>query len=63
MEYRQSTVMGVVPEMTFSGTRLVQIELHPTLIVETQPNFVSPEDGGQFVFDQMREGSEGLLDY
>lgn len=63
MEYRQSTVMGVVPEMTFSGTELIQIELHPTLLVDTQPNFVAPEDGGQFVFDEMREGSEGLLDY
>ncbi|MEX2547548.1 MAG: CapA family protein [Chloroflexota bacterium] len=63
MEYRQSTVMGVVPEMTFSGTELIQIELHATLLVDTQPNLVAPEDGGDFVFDQMREASEGLLDY
>jgi len=62
-DFRQSTMMGVIPEMTFSGSELVQIELHPTLIIDAQPNLIAPEDGGQFVFDQMRLGSEGLLDY
>ena len=63
MDFRQSTMMGVVPEMTFSGHELVQIKLYATLIIDAQPNLVSPEDGGQFVFDQMRESSEGLLGY
>jgi len=62
-DFRQSTMMGVIPEMTFSGSELVQIELHPTLIIDAQPNLIAPEDGGQFVLDQMRLGSEGLLDY
>jgi len=61
MDFRQSTMMGVVPEMTFSGRELVQIKLHATLIIDAQPNLVFPEDGGQFVFDQMRESSEGLI--
>lgn len=62
-DFRQSTMMGVIPEVTFSGTELVQIELHPTLIIDAQPNLVAADDGGQFVFDQMRMGSEGLLGY
>jgi poly-gamma-glutamate synthesis protein (capsule biosynthesis protein) len=62
-DWRQSTMQGVIPEMTFNGNRLVQIQLHPTLIVDAQPNFVAPNDGGQFVLDQMRKGSEGLLPY
>jgi len=62
-DFRQSTMMGVIPEMTFDGTRLVQIQLHPTLIIDAQPNLVAPNDGGQFVLDQMRDGSEGLLPY
>jgi len=62
-DWSQPTMMGVIPEMTFDGTRLVQIDLHPTLIVDGQPNFVAPNDGGQFVIDQMRGGSEGLLPY
>ncbi len=62
-DFRQSTMQGVIPEMTFDGNRLVQIDLHPTLIVDAQPNLVAPNDGGQFVIDQMRNGSEGLLPY
>lgn len=62
-DFRQSTMMGVIPEMTFNGSELVQVELHPTLIIDAQPNLIAPEDGGQFVIDQMRLGSEGLLDY
>jgi poly-gamma-glutamate capsule biosynthesis protein CapA/YwtB (metallophosphatase superfamily) len=62
-DFRQSTMEGVIPEMTWNGTQLVQIQLHPTLIIDAQPNLVAPQDGGQFVFDQMRDGSAGLLDY
>ena len=62
-DFRQATMQGVIPEMTFDGTKLVQIQLHPTLIIDAQPNFVAPNDGGQFVLDQMREGSEGYLPY
>jgi poly-gamma-glutamate synthesis protein (capsule biosynthesis protein) len=62
-DFRQSTMMGVIPEMTWAGNKLVQIDLHPTLIIDSQPNLVSAGDGGQFVIDQMRNGSEGLLPY
>ena len=62
-DFRQSTMEGVIPEMTWSGNRLVQVDLHPTLIIDSQPNLLAADEGGQFVFDQMQEGSEGLLDY
>jgi poly-gamma-glutamate synthesis protein (capsule biosynthesis protein) len=62
-DFRQSTMMGVVPEMTFNGATLVQVELHATLIVDSQPNLISAADGGDFVFEQMREASAGFFDY
>ncbi len=62
-DFRQSTMMSVIPELTFNGSQLVQIDFHTTLIIDSQPNLVSIADGGQFVIDQMRDGSQGLLDY
>lgn len=62
-DFRQSTMMGLVPEMTFNGSRLMQVWLHPTLIVDTQPNLADPATDGQFVFDMVRLGSRGLLDF
>jgi poly-gamma-glutamate capsule biosynthesis protein CapA/YwtB (metallophosphatase superfamily) len=61
--WQRSVVMGVVPELTFYGGRLVQVSLHATLIIDSQPNLVAPTDGGDFVYDQMKVGSQGLLDY
>ena len=61
--WSRGTMQGVVPELTFVGTELVQVMLHPTLIIESQPNFVAPSEGGQYVIDQMIRGSQGLLDY
>jgi poly-gamma-glutamate capsule biosynthesis protein CapA/YwtB (metallophosphatase superfamily) len=62
-DFRQSTMMSVIPELTFNGSQLVQIDFHTTLIIDSQPNLVSIADGGQFVIDQMQGGSQGLLDY
>ncbi|HUG17286.1 MAG TPA: CapA family protein, partial [Thermomicrobiales bacterium] len=62
-DFRQATMMGLVPEMTFNGDRLVQVWLHTTLIVDTQPNLANPETDGQFAYDLVRRGSRGLLDY
>jgi poly-gamma-glutamate capsule biosynthesis protein CapA/YwtB (metallophosphatase superfamily) len=61
--WQQSVQMGVVPELTFYGGRLVQVSLHATLIIDGQPNLVAPADGAVFVYDQMRDGSRGLLSY
>jgi len=41
----------------------VQVDLHPTLILDAQPNLVAPGDGGQFVLDQMRDASRSSLDF
>jgi poly-gamma-glutamate capsule biosynthesis protein CapA/YwtB (metallophosphatase superfamily) len=63
-DFSQPTMMGVVLELTFAGDRLAQAWLHPTLILnQAQPNFADPLGDGEFVIDQMRAGSEGLLRY
>jgi poly-gamma-glutamate capsule biosynthesis protein CapA/YwtB (metallophosphatase superfamily) len=61
--WSQATMVGVIPELTFHGTQLVQVRLHPTLIIDSQPNLLAPADGGQYVLDQMKTGSTGLLDF
>ena len=62
--FSQPTMMGVVLELTFAGGDLAQAWLHPTLILDqAQPNFADPKGDGEFVIDQMRAGSEGLLGY
>ena len=61
-DFRQSTMQGVVPELTFNGSQLVQIQLHATLIIDAQPNLVGTEDAS-FVIDQMHDASQGLLPY
>ncbi len=62
-DFRQATMMGLVPEMTFNGSELKQVWLHTTLIVDAQPNLANPDTDGQFAYDLVRDGSRGLLDY
>ena len=58
------TQMGVILELTFSADRLVQVWLHPTVILDqAQPNLLTTEEDIRRVLDQMRDGSEGLLPY
>ncbi len=57
----QRTQEGVVVEMTFSGTRLVQLDLLPTLIIAGQPNFLDPAGDGKVVLGPVRRTSEPLL--
>jgi poly-gamma-glutamate synthesis protein (capsule biosynthesis protein) len=60
--WQTETQLGVVIELTFQGSRLVQAWLHPTLILDqAQPNLLDPEGDAQRVIDQMRDGSRGLL--
>jgi poly-gamma-glutamate capsule biosynthesis protein CapA/YwtB (metallophosphatase superfamily) len=62
--WSEATMQGVILELTFNADRLVQVRLHPTLIVEhVQPNLLEYDAGGRRVFDRMREASEGLLPY
>ncbi|CAN5486681.1 hypothetical protein BH20CHL6_BH20CHL6_02280 [soil metagenome] len=58
----EETLESIVPELTFQGARLVQVRLHPTLVVDlVQPNLLDPSGDGRVVLDQVREASRGLL--
>jgi poly-gamma-glutamate capsule biosynthesis protein CapA/YwtB (metallophosphatase superfamily) len=58
--FRQATLQGIAPEWTFNGTQLMQMWVHPLLIVNTQPNLADPATDGQFAFDLMKLASTGL---
>ncbi len=61
LERSVETVEGLLAELTFSGARLVQVELHPTLIVDrVQPNLLEAADAS-VVLERMRKASAGFL--
>ena len=55
------TQEGAVADLTYVGKTLVQIDLHPTLIIQGQPNLLDPAgDGGQLL-NAIRRTSEPRL--
>jgi len=53
---------GVIATMTFSGKRLVQVNLDPTIMVDrAQVALLDPAGGGQAVLDAIRRASRGLV--
>lgn len=56
------TMESALTEMTFQGSRLVQIRLHPYVILEqAQPNFLDPaKDDGKQLLQEIREVSDSL---
>jgi poly-gamma-glutamate capsule biosynthesis protein CapA/YwtB (metallophosphatase superfamily) len=55
------TQQGVIAELTFAGTRLAQVDLHPTLIVDrSQPNLLEPAGGGDALLRAIAAGSARL---
>ncbi len=57
----EETIEGVIVEVTFVGSRPVQVRLHPTVIVGgVQPNLLDPATDGAIVIERMRDASEGL---
>lgn len=53
---------GVIATMTFSGKRLVQVNLDPTVMVDrAQVALLNPAGGGQAVLDAIRRASRGLI--
>ena len=49
-------------ELTFSGSRLVQARLRPTIILDgAQPNFLDPAGDGRVVLGQLYDASKKLL--
>jgi poly-gamma-glutamate synthesis protein (capsule biosynthesis protein) len=62
--WQEQTMEGMLLELTFHGTELVQAWLHPTLVIDSaQPNFMDPEGDGRIVLDRVRDASRGLLSY
>ena len=56
--YDEKTLEGVVDELTFDGTRLAQIDLHPTVMVDdAQTNLLDPAGSGKRVLDRIRAAS------
>jgi poly-gamma-glutamate synthesis protein (capsule biosynthesis protein) len=60
--WSEPTLEGITLELTFDGTRLVQVRMRPHLILErAQPNLLDPAGSGAVVMDQVWVASEGLL--
>ncbi|CAN5590947.1 hypothetical protein BH24CHL9_BH24CHL9_07090 [soil metagenome] len=56
------TLEGVIVEATFSGDRLLQLELHPTALVNlSQAHLLDPTRDGRAVLRRMRKASDGLF--
>ncbi|MGD0019882.1 MAG: CapA family protein [Candidatus Limnocylindrales bacterium] len=61
--WSEPTEEGLVLELTFSGSTLVQAWLHPTLILDgAQPNFLDTA-GGKVVLNRVYGASKGLLSW
>jgi hypothetical protein len=60
--WSEPTLEGISVEMTFAGTRLVQVHIRPHLILDrSQPNFMLPSGSGQVDMDQVFEASKKYL--
>jgi poly-gamma-glutamate synthesis protein (capsule biosynthesis protein) len=58
LEHDERTQQGIIVELTFAGPRLVQVELHPTLILDdSQPNLLEPDGGGLALLDAIARAS------
>jgi poly-gamma-glutamate capsule biosynthesis protein CapA/YwtB (metallophosphatase superfamily) len=57
----EATEEGVIAELTFNGTELAQLELHPTVIVQrSQVNLLDRATDGDVVIRRMRAASRRL---
>ena len=62
LNYSESTQEGVVADLTYIGNRLVQVDLHPTLMVDhSQANLLDPAGDGKRVLDRIRVASARTL--
>jgi poly-gamma-glutamate capsule biosynthesis protein CapA/YwtB (metallophosphatase superfamily) len=57
-----ATMESIIPEMTFAGTRLVQLTLNPDIILDqAQPNLLDPAtDDGKALMKAIRRASTTL---
>jgi poly-gamma-glutamate capsule biosynthesis protein CapA/YwtB (metallophosphatase superfamily) len=63
--WSEPTLESLLTEATFQGDRLVQLRLHPYVIVDrAQPNFLDPVEGaGRDLLLEVRKASTGFLDW
>ena len=62
LNHDERTQEAVIAELTFSGRHLVQVSLHPTLILDrSQPNLLDPATDGLPLLDAIRAASAGML--
>lgn len=58
-DWSRQTMEGVMTMLTFSETRLVQVRLIPTVVLDgAQPNLTDPATDGQYVLHQALDVSE-----
>ncbi len=57
----ERTQESAVADLTFVGHKLVQVDLHPILIIDGQPNLLDPAGDGKVVLDQVRATSGRAL--
>jgi hypothetical protein len=57
-----ATMESIIPEMTFAGTRLVQLSLNPDIILDqAQPNLLDPAtDDGKALMKAIQRASTTL---
>ena len=61
-DWWQQTQEGVILDQTFVGTRLVNVRLHPYVIIQAaRPSLTDPEGDGHYVLERIWAGGE--LDY
>ncbi len=59
--WSEPTMEGISLEFTFSGSRLLQVWLHPHLVLDwAQPNFMDPAGSGKVVLNQIFKASKNL---
>jgi poly-gamma-glutamate synthesis protein (capsule biosynthesis protein) len=57
-DWSRQTQEGILTSLTFVGTRLAQVRLTPTVVLDNaQPNLVDPATDGQFVLRQVLAGT------
>jgi hypothetical protein len=50
----QETMEGVIIDMTFRGSQLVNVRLHPTVqMLQARPALLDPEGDGHYVLERL----------
>ncbi|MGI8621994.1 MAG: CapA family protein, partial [Solirubrobacteraceae bacterium] len=56
--WQENTMQGLIVELTYTGTMIRQVRLHPTLVIDqAQANLLDPAGDGQRVLKRIRDSS------